>query len=399
MPMVDLRAMADRPVVFYAAFGRIAGGAANGLFLAQAWYWSARTQDGWFWKTRDAWERETTLTRREQERARARLRALGLLQEERRGVPARMYYRIDGDRLAELLTADATREPDPEDLDDDGEADPAPTSRYETRQPVGAKRTSQLAQNVPTGWNKTRQLYKEELYEDLYEDQETAKSLGAPPSAQPSPPTGRDAPQAPPTASPAPRDDGQLSLTALEPNSNAWRIAQAPEPWPESPQDAPEGLGSSNAPGNARSSHRRAQGANEDDVLAPYPALLSYYPQLWASIREANPHVKPPKPGSQADRKARDALAKLVRIDGYPESDVVGLLEWVFEATDERAEFWRQNVLSPCSLRVSRNGASKFAKIWAQWKQRGARNLTEVQPDWAETMWQERPKRGEKAHG
>ncbi len=374
MPMVDLRALADRPVVFYAAFGRVAGGAATGLFLAQAWYWSARTPGGWFWKTRDAWTTETTLTRREQERARARLRALGLLQEERRGVPARMYYRVDGDRLAELLTEDAHREADPEDIEDDGEAQTAPTSRHETRQQDGTKRTDQLAQNVPTGWHETRQLYKEDLYEDLYEDQETAKSLGAPPSAPSSPPTGRNAPQAPPTASPATRDAGQLSLTAFEPNSNARRItaAPAPEPWLESPQDAPEGLGSSDAPGNARSSHRREQGASQDDVLAPYPALLGYYPKLWASIREVNPHVKPPKPGSQADRKARDALAKLVRIDGYPETEVIEVLRWVFQEDDRQAEFWRGVLLSPASLRTVKggDGVTKFAKIHAQWQRR-----------------------------
>lgn len=371
MPKVDLRALADRPVVFYAAFGRIADGATPGLFLAQAWYWSARTRDGWFWKTRDAWTTETTLTRREQERARARLRALGLLQEERRGVPARMYYRIDPDRLAELLTEDANRETDLDTPEDDGEAQPAPTSRYETRQPDGAKRTAQLAQNVPTGWYETRQLYKEDLYEDQYEEQETPPAAGA---------------RSGPTAA-------QLTLIEGGIEDAASKTA------PESPQDAPKGSRRVNARGDARSSRVRESSATSGDVLAPYPALRDYYPRLWASIRTANPYVKPPEPGSKNDLAARDTLAKLVRIDGYPESDVVGLLEWVFEAADERAEFWRPNVLSPCSLRATRNGASKFAKIWAQWKQRGAANLTEVQPDWAETMWQERPKRGEKAHG
>lgn len=374
MPMVDLRALADRPVVFYAAFGRIADGAANGLFLAQALYWSARTQDGWFWKTREAWTTETTLTRREQERARARLRALGLLQEERRGVPARMYYRIDGDRLAELLTEDAHREADPEDIEDDGEAQTAPTSRHETRQPDGTKRTAQLAQNVPTGWYETRQLYKEDLYEDLYEDQETAKSTDAPPYAQPSPPTERDAPQAPPTASPAPRDDGQLSLTALAPNSNFQRIGPAPAPEiaPESPQDAPKGSHRVNTRGNARSSRVRESCATNGDVLAPYPALTAYWPDMWQSIKAAHPREGPPKPGSRADHKARDVLAKLVRIDGYPEAEVVEVLRWVFEADDKQAEFWRGVVLSPASLRTAKggDGVTKFAKIYAQWQRR-----------------------------
>ena len=52
-------------------------------------------RDGWFWKTAAEWQRETGLSRREQDSARRILRALGLLEEQRRGMPARRWFRLD----------------------------------------------------------------------------------------------------------------------------------------------------------------------------------------------------------------------------------------------------------------------------------------------------------------
>jgi hypothetical protein len=60
-------------------------------------------REGWFWKTRAEWQRETGLSRHEQENARKALVARGLLHEARRGMPARMHFRVDLDRLGQLL--------------------------------------------------------------------------------------------------------------------------------------------------------------------------------------------------------------------------------------------------------------------------------------------------------
>jgi len=100
-----LGTLLDRPVGFHRALADVGGGATAGLFLSQALYWSRRTTDraGWFWKTQQEWQAETALTRREQETARARLRATGVLQERHAGVPAKLYFRVDLARLAALL--------------------------------------------------------------------------------------------------------------------------------------------------------------------------------------------------------------------------------------------------------------------------------------------------------
>ncbi|MDV7399195.1 hypothetical protein RZS08_47735, partial [Arthrospira platensis SPKY1] len=77
--------------------------------LSQAIYWQQRTKDpdGWWYKTRDEWTAETGMKRKEQEGARQRLRKLGILHEDRRGVPATMWYRVDEIRLLELLAKPA----------------------------------------------------------------------------------------------------------------------------------------------------------------------------------------------------------------------------------------------------------------------------------------------------
>ena len=96
-----LKACLQRPIAFHRIFADLAGGATAGLFLSQAWYWQQRPSDpeGWWYKTQAEWTEETGLTRYEQERARMQLKRVGILEEERRGVPAKLFYRINLDVL------------------------------------------------------------------------------------------------------------------------------------------------------------------------------------------------------------------------------------------------------------------------------------------------------------
>jgi hypothetical protein len=94
---VNLSDLLDRPVAFHRAFVSLGLGVTGALMLSQAVYWSRRTSggDGWFYKSQVEWEEETGLTRYEQEGARKMLIKMGILQEEKRGVPCRLHYRVD----------------------------------------------------------------------------------------------------------------------------------------------------------------------------------------------------------------------------------------------------------------------------------------------------------------
>jgi hypothetical protein len=112
MRSVFLRAMLARPIAFHPILARIGRGAAAGLFMSQALYWSERTNDtaGWFYKTGKEWHEETILSRREIENARERWKELGVLYEHLAGNPARLYYRIDLEALTGLIAVEVEQQ-------------------------------------------------------------------------------------------------------------------------------------------------------------------------------------------------------------------------------------------------------------------------------------------------
>jgi hypothetical protein len=117
--------LGDREVIAYRpALARALGSPLAALFLSQAAHWQSVAGAGeWWFKLRDAdrdrnggiippsnrarqsWEWETGLGRADQESARRLLKGHGLLEECRRGVPARLYYRVDLVRLEKFLLA------------------------------------------------------------------------------------------------------------------------------------------------------------------------------------------------------------------------------------------------------------------------------------------------------
>ena len=99
-----------RIVAFHRNFVEVTENATAALLLSQMWYWSqtptAEEREGWFWMTQNEIYEQTGITRHEQETARKRLRDMGLLEEERRGLPAKMWFRLDKERffsLAQIL--------------------------------------------------------------------------------------------------------------------------------------------------------------------------------------------------------------------------------------------------------------------------------------------------------
>jgi len=95
----------DRSILFHRPLVRVTGSVWAALFLSQLKYWTPRGKNpkGWIYKTQVEWEDETGLTQAEQQTARKLLVKLGFLEEKLRGVPARLYYRIKMDRLADAL--------------------------------------------------------------------------------------------------------------------------------------------------------------------------------------------------------------------------------------------------------------------------------------------------------
>jgi hypothetical protein len=104
----NLQSLLDRPIAFHRCFVTLTGSVAAALMLSQAVYWSRRTRkDGWFYKTQKEWEAETGLTRREQDTARRSLRATGFWEENLRGVPAKLHFKVSVEKLLSSLAESA----------------------------------------------------------------------------------------------------------------------------------------------------------------------------------------------------------------------------------------------------------------------------------------------------
>ena len=135
----------DRPIAFHPMLARALGSTTGAIFLSQLLYWMPRSRSGWVYKTRDEIYDETSLTRREQESARAALRTAGVLKEKRAGVPARLYFTVDWEQLTQLLKGAKPRLPDPD-------------NNPEPDEPDLAEALTTGGGPVPSSWSKTYQL-------------------------------------------------------------------------------------------------------------------------------------------------------------------------------------------------------------------------------------------------
>ncbi len=98
------RVLSDRPIAFHPELARAFGGINEALFFQQIAYWSDKGDDpDWIYKSQVELEAETCLSAYQQKQARDHLKRLGVLQDARRGVPARLYYRINWEATFRFL--------------------------------------------------------------------------------------------------------------------------------------------------------------------------------------------------------------------------------------------------------------------------------------------------------
>lgn len=94
----------DRPIAFHRCLVDLTQNVAGALLLSQAIYWQNRcpSEDGWWFKTAEDWLDETGLHRKEFESARRS--CASFLEHERRGIPAKCFYRVKEDEVQTRLS-------------------------------------------------------------------------------------------------------------------------------------------------------------------------------------------------------------------------------------------------------------------------------------------------------
>ena len=104
-----LAALGNRYVAYYPTLADLSGSPKAALMLGHAMYMTRVVMDkqasrkGWFWKTSKEWKQVTGLSVEEIRSAKKLLLKDGILQESLRGMPAKLWYRVDLNKLAEKL--------------------------------------------------------------------------------------------------------------------------------------------------------------------------------------------------------------------------------------------------------------------------------------------------------
>jgi len=96
-------------IAYHPELARVGGSITAGVFLSQMLYWTdkGKLANGWIWKTQEEWTKETALTKAEQVTARRHLKERGLLEEKYGGIPRQLYYRLNMERMMELLSGES----------------------------------------------------------------------------------------------------------------------------------------------------------------------------------------------------------------------------------------------------------------------------------------------------
>lgn len=99
--------LSSQPIAYHPLLAKMLGGVTCGVLMSQLLYWNGKQRDknGWIKKTVAELREETSLTENEQEGARGKLLALGVIEYTRKGLPAMPHYRINYERLAELAVS------------------------------------------------------------------------------------------------------------------------------------------------------------------------------------------------------------------------------------------------------------------------------------------------------
>ena len=90
-------------VTYHIAVAEALDSVAAAIFAEQIAFWQARSDDGWAFRSSDQIKEYTALTRRVQDTARKKLKDAGVMEEKIDGAPPRLYFRLDLDKLSQLI--------------------------------------------------------------------------------------------------------------------------------------------------------------------------------------------------------------------------------------------------------------------------------------------------------
>ena len=101
---IILDILGERPIAFNPLLAKMIGSSTAGLFMSQLLYWWGKGhKENWIWKTIKEVERETVLSRSEQDSAIRKWKVIGILETKVEGIPPKRHFKIDIDKLVNMF--------------------------------------------------------------------------------------------------------------------------------------------------------------------------------------------------------------------------------------------------------------------------------------------------------
>ena len=103
--MKKLQLNLEKPVILYPQLAKALGGIEEAIYWQQLYYWSDKGKDSWIYKTKEEIEKETALTRYQQDRVRKKLEKIGAittLLKKANGSPT-LHFKVDIPIVRNLL--------------------------------------------------------------------------------------------------------------------------------------------------------------------------------------------------------------------------------------------------------------------------------------------------------
>lgn len=107
---IIIELLKEKPVAFNPALARLVKSATAGLLMSQLLYWWDKgCKKGCIFKTITEFEKETCLTRSEQDTAIRKWKKLGVLRVENHGVPRKRHFYLNTEKLIKFLEDEAEK--------------------------------------------------------------------------------------------------------------------------------------------------------------------------------------------------------------------------------------------------------------------------------------------------
>lgn len=102
-----VNSLLNPPIGYHGVLAKTLGSVPAAVMLSQGMYWQKVAESKgqeWFWVTADEWYNQTGITEESQKTARRIMKDAGFWNEKLMGLPAKLYFRIDAERLVAVIS-------------------------------------------------------------------------------------------------------------------------------------------------------------------------------------------------------------------------------------------------------------------------------------------------------